>query len=85
MCIRDRFGIKPTRDWEKYIDPTVINNERVNISKTQLRIKERGEKQAARINKSNTITKFEVGDKVLIRTQTLRRSTKYNCKILRFI
>ena len=63
-----QFGTKPGRHWEKYLDPIVINNECVDIEKLQLRIKERGERQAARINKLSKITTFEVEDQVLIRT-----------------
>ena len=61
-----QFSTKPTRDWERYIDPIVINTDRVDLSKLQLRIKEKGEREAARINKLNKITTFEVGDQVLI-------------------
>ena len=71
-----QFGTKPGRHWEKYLDPIVINNESVDIEKLQLRIKERGERQAARINKLSKITAFEVGDQVLIRTHKLSDATQ---------
>ena len=63
-----RFGKKPTRDWEKYVDASVLPNEKVDLSRIQLRIKMKGSTQADRINKSKRITKFKVGDQVLIRT-----------------
>ena len=81
MCIRDRpheaqFSTKPTRYWERFIDPIVVNTETVDLSKLQLRIKEKEERQAARINKLNKITEFEVGDKVLIRAHKLSDATQ---------
>ena len=72
-----QFNTKPTRDWERYIDPIVINTDRVELSRLQLRIKEKGERQAARINKLNKITEFEVGDNVLIRAHKLSDATKH--------
>ena len=63
-----QFGKKPSKDWEKYVDTSMINNEKVDLSRIQLHIKEKGSKQADRINKSKYLTKFKVGDQVLIRT-----------------
>ena len=54
----------------------MVGNEKVDLSKIQLHIKEKGDKQAARINKSNKITKFKVGDKVLVRTYKLSDATQ---------
>ena len=71
-----QFGKKPTRHWEQYVDPIVINNEGVNVERLQLRIKERGERQAARINKSKKITEFEVGERVLIRAHHISDATQ---------
>ena len=56
--------------------PIVENNEGVNVEKLQLRIKERGERQAAQINQINKITEFDIGDKVLIRAVKLSDATQ---------
>ena len=46
----------------------LVGAEMVDISKIHLRVIEKGNKQADRINKSNKITKFKIGDQVLVRT-----------------
>lgn len=62
-----QFGKKPTRAWERYTDPIVNNRDKIDLNKIQLRIREKGERQANRLNKLNKITQFEVGEWVLIR------------------
>ena len=71
-----QFEIKPTKDWEKYIDPMLVGAEKVDISKIHLRVKEKANKQADRINKSNKITKFKIGDQVLVRMYKLSDATQ---------
>lgn len=72
-----QYGRKPTHAWEKYIDLKEITSEEVDITQVQWRIKEKGEKQAARINKLNKSTSFEVGDKVLVRALNISNATQH--------
>ena len=46
----------------------MVDNKKADLSRIHLHIKEKGRKQADRINKSKYLTKFKVGDQVLIRT-----------------
>ena len=62
------LGKKPTRAWKKYLDQDIIGVEKTDNSKIFMKIKKKREKQAKLINESKPITKFEVGEKVLIRT-----------------
>lgn len=61
------FGIKPKRQWEKFLDPCAVNEDGVNLNKIYLRIKEKGRRQAERLNQNHTLTEFKTGDKVLVK------------------
>ena len=63
MCIRDR----PTRAWEQYLDKGVISSEGKRENNIFVKIKEKREKHAKRCNEKKKITKFAIGDKVLVR------------------
>ena len=78
MCIRDRtievtpyeaqLGKKPTRVWEKYINKDVLLVKGVDHNQIFIKMKEKREKQAKLCNETKTITRFNIGEKVLIRT-----------------
>lgn len=61
------FGIKPKRQWEKFLDPCAVNKNGVKFNKIYLRIKEKGRRQAERLNQNHTLTEFKTGDKVLVK------------------
>lgn len=64
-----QFGTKPLRSWTKFINQDVITNEhKVSETEIHMRIKEKRQKAADKVNDNTTITKFEVGDQVLLRT-----------------
>lgn len=71
-----QYGRKPKRSWEKYLDNVIVDQEPVCLDKLQLRIKEKGERQAKRCNNSTGITEFKVGDQVLIRAQQVSDSAQ---------
>ena len=62
------LGKRPTRAWEKCLDKEVIDVKGSSNSNVFVKIKEKREKHAKRINDNKKITKFAIGDKVLIRT-----------------
>lgn len=70
------FGNKPTRAWEKYLDECVLNKAVVDSNKIYLRIKEKSERQARRINKISKLSEFSIGDKVLIRANYVSDATQ---------
>lgn len=60
---------KPYRDWTRYIDGALIkDDEEVDYKKIYLRIKEKGEKRAKKLNEERNFVTYGVGDKVLVRT-----------------
>ena len=79
MCIRDRetiettpfeaqWGKKPERDWIKYIDRDMIPPDQpINYHNIYLRIKEKGEKRTDKLSNTHHITRFHIGDQVLLR------------------
>lgn len=71
-----QFGRKPKRNWEKYLDSVMIGTEPINLDKIQLRIHEKGKRQAERQNETANIIEFAVGDKVLIRAQQSSDATQ---------
>ena len=63
-----QLGKKPTRVWEKYLDKDVLQVKGADHNQIFVKMKEKREKQAKLCNESKTITKFQIGEKVLIRT-----------------
>ena len=59
---------KPTRVWEKYIDKEVLGDRVSDRYETFVKMKDKREKHAWKINETNRRTIFKVGDLVLIRT-----------------
>ena len=63
-----QWGRKPERDWTKYLDKEMMpTSQPINYHNIYLRIKEKGEKRTNRINAAHQISKFQIGDKVLLR------------------
>ena len=62
------LGKRPTRAWEKWLDKEVIDVKGSLNSNVFVKIKEKVKKHAKRINDNKKITKFAIGDKLLIRT-----------------
>lgn len=61
-------GQKPERDWRKYLDPEMIQEEPlVDKQDVYLRIKEKGTNRANKLNARNNIVKFNIGDLVLVK------------------
>jgi hypothetical protein len=63
-----QFGKPPKREWKQYVDLDIVKEE--PIAKHQdifLRIKTKREKEARKLNQKNKITKFELGDLVLVK------------------
>ena len=63
-----QLGKKPTRAWEKYINKDMLLVKGVDHNQIFIKMKEKREKQAKLCNEIKTITKFKIGEKVLIRT-----------------
>lgn len=62
------FGEPPPRSWTRYIDHSIITEqEGVSDTELHLRIKEKREKEADKINSRTKITNFEIGEKVLLK------------------
>jgi transposase InsO family protein len=67
-----QFGEPPKREWRQYIDMEVIKEE--PVIKQQdifLRIKNKREREAHKFNQKHKITKFNVGDLVLVKAYHL--------------
>lgn len=63
-----QWNRKPDRTWTKYIDQTLCEDKSmVDYEKIHLRIKEKGERRASKLN-DRKITRYQVGDLVLVRT-----------------
>ena len=62
------LGKRPTRAWEKWLDKNVIDVKGSTNNNIFVKIKEKREKHAKRSNENKKITKFAIGDKLLIRT-----------------
>ena len=61
-------GRKPTRVWERYLDKDIVEVEGADHNQIFVRMKEKREKQAKLCNETKTVTKFNIVEKVLIRT-----------------
>lgn len=59
---------KPIRAWTKYVDLPMFNQNTTDPKRIYLRIKEKGQKRADRINRSNKLVSYDVGDMVLLKT-----------------
>lgn len=70
------FGKRPKREWEKYLDVNATNSMKVDMSKIHLRIREKGLRQADRLNKQNKTTEFAIGDKVLVHAYNTSDATQ---------
>lgn len=63
-----QLGMKPIRDWSQFIDEELVTDEPcIEPDKIYMRIHEKGSKRAQKANEKNNITKFKVGDIVLVR------------------
>ena len=58
------LGKRPTRAWEKWLDKEIIDIKGSSNINLFVKIKEKREKYAKRINDNKKITKFAIGDKV---------------------
>lgn len=66
------YGTPPPRSWTRYLDKDIIADaEDIDTTNLYLRIKEKRQKEADKINKKARVTEFEVGDKVLLRSNPL--------------
>ena len=73
----DQWERKLERDWTKYIDREMIQeNQQIDYENIYLQIKEKGKKRADQLNLANRITKFHLGDKVLLRTYPISTLNK---------
>ena len=62
-------GRKPSRVWEKFIKENCdTKEETVDSHQIFVRIKRKRERHAKRVNEANKMTRFQVGDLVLVRT-----------------
>ena len=67
-----QYGEMPPRSWTRYLDKDIITDkQKVSTPDIYLRIKEKRQKRADRINEKNKLTTFELGDKVLLRANPM--------------
>lgn len=63
-----QFARKPIRDWTRFLDMTVLKEaEIVDAQKIHLKIKQKRERHAHKVNTKNKIVQLQLGDKVLIK------------------
>lgn len=66
------YGRPPARSWIKHLDSDVmVDGEEVDTSNIYLRIKEKRQREADKMNEKTKITTFDIGDKVLLRTNPI--------------
>lgn len=66
------YGRVPIRSWTRYLDKDIFKlGEEDQSEKIYLRIKEKRQKEADKINQRVKLTEFDVGDKVLIKTNPI--------------
>ena len=64
-----QHGRKPNRVWERFIKGNAESkDESVDIHQIFVRIKQKRERHAKRVNETCKLTKFQLGDLVLVRT-----------------
>lgn len=68
---------KPERPWSKYMDQEMCMGEpQVDPQEIHLRIKERSERRAKKLNSRGNLIKFQKGDKVLVKTNPISDATR---------
>jgi hypothetical protein len=78
-----QFGKKPDREWTKYINKEIVTDQPIVTSQQiHLRIKQKRERQAEKLNRSRNLVEFKLGDLVMIKA--CRMSDAYNKIIAKF-